>query len=164
VGTAHADGGSGISWDAIAQCESGNRWNINTGNGFLGGLQWNISTYHANGGVGNPANASREAQIAVAERIIATQGVARGLANWPVCGKRAWSGAPSKVTAPKVTAHVRQQTPTSGATCVVRSGDTLARIAADRNLTGGWSALYQANRGVLSDPNTIYPGETLRLP
>ena len=34
-GTASAD--SGVNWDAIAQCESGGNWGINTGNGYYGG-------------------------------------------------------------------------------------------------------------------------------
>lgn len=97
---AHAD--PGVNWDAIAACESGGNWSISTGNGYLGGLQWTQATWAANGGAGNPARASREQQIAVANRVITTQGLARGLANWPVCGKRASaSSSPSK---PVVTA------------------------------------------------------------
>jgi len=49
----------GVNWDAVAQCESGGNGAINTGNGFFGGLQFTLSTWRANGGVGNPANASR---------------------------------------------------------------------------------------------------------
>ncbi|WP_175401518.1 transglycosylase family protein, partial [Mycobacterium malmoense] len=52
-----------VNWDAIAQCESGGNWSINTGNGFSGGLQFTPSTWHANGGSGSPQNASREEQI-----------------------------------------------------------------------------------------------------
>ncbi|MGE5694978.1 MAG: transglycosylase family protein [Candidatus Sericytochromatia bacterium] len=79
--TAHADS---VNWDAIAQCESGGNWSINTGNGYHGGLQFSLSTWRANGGVGNPANASREEQIRVAENVLASQGIGA----WPVCGKR----------------------------------------------------------------------------
>lgn len=82
VGTAAA--GSGVNWDAVAQCESGGNWAINTGNGFYGGLQFAMSTWRANGGVGNPVNATREQQIAVAERVLRSQGIGA----WPVCGKR----------------------------------------------------------------------------
>ena len=83
VGTAAAS--SGVNWDAVAQCESGGNWAINTGNGFFGGLQFTLSTWRANGGVGNPANASRAQQITVAERVLTSQGIGA----WPVCGKRA---------------------------------------------------------------------------
>ena len=70
-------------WDKLAQCESGGNWSINTGNGYYGGLQFTQSTWEANGGTGNPANASREEQIRVAENVLATQGPGA----WPVCGQ-----------------------------------------------------------------------------
>lgn len=80
TGTAHAD----VNWDAIAQCESGGRWSINTGNGYHGGLQFTLGTWHANGGSGSPENAPRDEQIRVAQNVLRTQ----GLRAWPVCGRR----------------------------------------------------------------------------
>jgi hypothetical protein len=76
------------NWDAIAQCESGGNWQANTGNGEYGGLQFKPATWARYGGVGNPAAASREQQIAVANRVFAEQGVEA----WPKCG--AQSGLP----------------------------------------------------------------------
>jgi uncharacterized protein YabE (DUF348 family) len=76
-------GGSGI-WDRIAACESGGNWSTNTGNGYYGGLQFNLGTWHAYGGQGRPDQNSREAQIAVAERVAAASG---GYGAWPVCGR-----------------------------------------------------------------------------
>lgn len=73
-----------VNWDAIAQCESGGNWGISTGNGFSGGLQFTPSTWHANGGSGSPAGASREEQIRVAENVLHSQGIGA----WPVCGRR----------------------------------------------------------------------------
>lgn len=73
-----------VNWDAIAQCESGGNWGINTGNGFAGGLQFTSGTWHANGGSGSPASASREEQIRVAENVLHSQGIGA----WPVCGRR----------------------------------------------------------------------------
>ncbi|HWJ83626.1 MAG TPA: transglycosylase family protein [Nocardioides sp.] len=70
-------------WDAIAQCESGGNWAINTGNGYYGGLQFNLSTWQAYGGTGLPSDASREEQIAIAEKVRAASG---GYGAWPVCG------------------------------------------------------------------------------
>ena len=67
------------NWDAVAECESGGNWGIDTGNGYRGGLQFSQSTWEANGGSGNPANASREEQIRVAENVKATQ----GMGAWP---------------------------------------------------------------------------------
>jgi uncharacterized protein YabE (DUF348 family) len=78
-------GGSTV-WDRIAQCESGGNWAANTGNGYYGGLQFTLSTWHAYGGVGYPNQASREQQIAIAEKVRAAEG---GYGAWPVCGKLA---------------------------------------------------------------------------
>jgi hypothetical protein len=75
----------GVNWSAIAACESGGNWGTNTGNGFYGGLQFTEGTWLANGGgqYAPSANlASPAEQIAVAERVLASQ----GLGAWPVCG------------------------------------------------------------------------------
>jgi hypothetical protein len=85
-GTASAD--KKINWDAIAECESGGNWAINTGNGYYGGLQFSPATWQSNGGTGMPHQASREEQIRVAETVLRTQGIGA----WPTCGKKA--GAP----------------------------------------------------------------------
>ena len=77
------------NWDAIAQCESGGNWAANTGNGEYGGLQFKPATWAQYGGVGNPAAASKQEQIAVANRVLAEQ----GLDAWPKCG--AQSGLPT---------------------------------------------------------------------
>lgn len=79
AGTSSADS---HNWDAVAQCESGGNWAINTGNGYYGGLQFSQGTWEANGGSGVASGASREEQIRVAENVLATQGVGA----WPVCG------------------------------------------------------------------------------
>ncbi len=65
------------TWDAVAQCESTNNWSINTGNGYYGGLQFSQSTWDAYGGQQYAPRAdlaSREQQIAVAEKTLAGQG------------------------------------------------------------------------------------------
>ncbi|OZE31826.1 MULTISPECIES: transglycosylase family protein [unclassified Rhodococcus (in: high G+C Gram-positive bacteria)] len=77
------------NWDAVAQCESGGNWSINTGNGYYGGLQFSQSTWTANGGSGSPANASKAEQIRVAENTLQTQGPGA----WPVCGQQLSKGA-----------------------------------------------------------------------
>lgn len=64
-------------WVRIAQCESGNRWNINTGNGYYGGLQFNLQTWRSVGGTdfaAYPHQATREEQITVANRLYALRG------------------------------------------------------------------------------------------
>jgi uncharacterized protein YabE (DUF348 family) len=65
-------------WDRIAECESGGNWSINTGNGYYGGLQFNISSWLANGGddfASRPDLASRAEQITVANRYYAKAGL-----------------------------------------------------------------------------------------
>lgn len=171
---------SSVNWDAIAQCESSGNWHINTGNGYYGGLQFTLSTWHANGGSGNPADASREEQIRVAENVLASQGIGA----WPVCGKRGYSGsasvshstgsssahqrssvqsapkktykAPERVQrAPKNTAHTTF-------TYRVKEGDTLSFIGWYFN--EDWHKIYKVNKKVIgSDPNLIYPGEVLTI-
>ncbi len=86
-----ANAGPTPNWDAVAQCESGGNWHANTGNGEYGGLQFKPATWAQYGGVGNPAAASREQQIAVANRVLADQ----GLDAWPKCGTA--SGLPPTV-------------------------------------------------------------------
>ncbi|MGD9517721.1 transglycosylase family protein [Mycolicibacterium sp.] len=76
-----------VDWDAVALCESGGDWSINTGNGYFGGLQFLPSTWTANGGSGLPSRAPRTEQIRVAENTLRSQGIGA----WPVCGARAHS-------------------------------------------------------------------------
>lgn len=74
----------GSVWDTIAQCESTGNWAINTGNGFSGGLQFTDSTWQAFGGgeyASQAWQASREQQIAVAQKVQAAQ----GWGAWPAC-------------------------------------------------------------------------------
>lgn len=90
--TAATDG----EWDQVARCESGGNWSINTGNGYLGGLQFTQSTWAAHGGgefAPSAQLASREQQIAVGERVLATQG--RGA--WPVCARGLSNATPREV-------------------------------------------------------------------
>ena len=71
-------------WDLLAGCESSGRWGANTGNGFVGGLQFLPSTWATHGGTAfapSPERATREQQIAVARRVLATQ----GWQAWPAC-------------------------------------------------------------------------------
>jgi len=160
---------SSVNWDAIAQCESGGNWHINTGNGYYGGLQFSRSTWKANGGgkyASTADKASRSEQIAIAERVLRTQGIGA----WPVCGKKAGSTkqykAPSssKTTTHKAPSKAKGTVKATGATYVVQRGDTLSTIAAKKSVNGGWRALYELNKGVIGgDPNLIRPGQHLAL-
>ncbi|MBT2502456.1 transglycosylase family protein [Curtobacterium sp. ISL-83] len=109
LAAAPANAASGSTWDALAQCESGGNWAINTGNGYYGGLQFTLGTWQANGGTGSPAGASRSAQIAVAERVLATQ----GWGAWPACsaklGLSGTAGAAPQAAAPVAPAPAAPQ-------------------------------------------------------
>ncbi|MDN5857072.1 MAG: LysM peptidoglycan-binding domain-containing protein [Pseudonocardia sp.] len=167
AGTANAAADS--TWDRLAQCESGGRWNINTGNGYSGGLQFSPSTWRAFGGTGAAHNASRAEQIAVAERVLAVQ----GWGAWPSCSKKIGASGkaePRKVvkasaparTAPKAAAPVAPVSK-NGADYTVVAGDTLSEIAAAQNVPGGWQAIFARNTDVLSDPNLLMVGQQLDL-
>ena len=84
MSVAPASAASGHTWDALAQCESGGNWSINTGNGFKGGLQFTSSTWKAYGGTGSAHNASKAEQIRVAEKVKAGQ----GWGAWPACSAK----------------------------------------------------------------------------
>jgi resuscitation-promoting factor RpfA len=216
---AHAE----TDWDALAQCESGGDWTVNTGNGFSGGLQFTPSTWRSFGGSGSPEGASREEQIQVAERVKAAQ----GMNAWPTCSRSTgqtddspnsgssaassgsassdedsssgnsssrdsgsssdesssasadsgtssdYSGASSDdsgsssatsgSSSDDTPAPVRQASaaPAPAGSYTVRAGDTLSSIAASQGTS--WRALAQGNPDVLSDPNLIFPGQTITM-
>ncbi|AGP52623.1 transglycosylase family protein [Streptomyces rapamycinicus] len=191
VGAAGASAASGETWDKVAQCESTHNWDINTGNGFYGGLQFTQSTWEAYGGTAYAARAdlaTKDQQIAIAEKVLDGQGPGA----WPVCSDKAGltrddaapqqsaqkvvrtAAAPVKQThrPEKAQQAASKPTPTSlpgGAATksgryVVVSGDSLSRIAGSHDVNGGWEALYETNRETIGgDPDLIYPGQKLSL-
>lgn len=235
--TPAANAADTATWDALAQCESGGNWNINTGNGFYGGVQFTQQSWNGVGMSGSPASASKAEQIEAAERLLAVQ----GWGAWPACSaKLGLSGqanptytqpksqvqpATAQVAHPQAQAPAAQQVtpvtqeqpqtktpapapaqksttgtvqqpvasvpvapkpaepaqpapvapvaaaPTVPATPVaarasytVKSGDTLALIAQRQGVKGGWEAIYQANKGTISNPNLIFVGQVITLP
>ncbi|MFI6868360.1 transglycosylase family protein [Nocardia sp. NPDC050406] len=77
----------GATWDALAKCESGGNWAINTGNGYYGGIQFDESTWARQGGLRYAPRAdlaTREEQIAIAEVTRQRQ----GWGAWPSCTSR----------------------------------------------------------------------------
>ncbi|MER7051621.1 MULTISPECIES: transglycosylase family protein [unclassified Streptomyces] len=81
----NASAATASEWDAVAQCESGGNWSINTGNGYYGGLQFSASTWAGYGGTqyaSTADQASKAQQIEIAEKVLAGQ----GKGAWPVCG------------------------------------------------------------------------------
>jgi murein DD-endopeptidase MepM/ murein hydrolase activator NlpD len=182
MGTGAAQAADMDTWNKVAACESTSNWSINSGNGFYGGLQFTQSTWEAYGGRAYAARAdlaSKDQQIAVAEKVLDGQGPGA----WPVCSARAGltrgGGEPDIRPAAERTKQkdtkktsiddVRpQSTPQSRAgnaeMYTVVHGDTLSGIADDQDVRGGWRGLYAANRSAIgSDPDLIVPGQRLAL-
>jgi nucleoid-associated protein YgaU len=189
----NASAATASEWDAVAQCESGGNWSINTGNGYYGGLQFSASTWAAYGGTAyapQANQASKAQQIAVAEKVLASQ----GKGAWPVCGKglsgaaytgSSASGSTNTTTRssesqaasrsserPAAKTHKSQKTVTTPTGKKVKKGDgeykvvkgdTLSSIAAKHGVKGGWKKLFELNKDIIDDANLIYPGQQLHL-
>jgi murein DD-endopeptidase MepM/ murein hydrolase activator NlpD len=181
IGTGSAHAADVATWNKVAACESTNNWSINTGNGFYGGLQFTQSTWEAYGGKRYAQRAdlaTKDQQIAVAERVLKGQGPRA----WPVCSVQAGltrdggtpdvhpdGGRKASVGEKTSVKDVQPQTtPQSRAGraemyTVVR-GDSLSEIAETEGVRGGWQRLYAANRRTIgSDPDLILPGQRLNL-
>ncbi len=99
-------------WDRVAACESTNRWNINTGNGYYGGLQFSHSTWAAYGGQAFAAEAhlaTKAQQIAIARRTLYGQGPGA----WPVCSAKAGLTKENGGADPKAMPEDSSSTPTT---------------------------------------------------
>ncbi|MFF5970625.1 peptidoglycan DD-metalloendopeptidase family protein [Streptomyces sp. NPDC012769] len=181
VGAGTAQAASLDVWEKLASCESSSNWQINTGNGYFGGLQFSQSTWERYGGTHFAPRAdlaSKDQQIAVAERVLKGQGPGA----WPGCAPRAGleRGGEAPDIAPQTertrpltnVALPAQRTASASPTTVptvremytVTPGDSLSKIAREQHVRGGWNRLYEANRTVVGDdPDLIHPGQRLTL-
>jgi LysM repeat protein len=146
VATANEAKAAGSVWDAVAQCETGQNWATNSVPGYSGGLGFANRYWAAFGGTqysALPYQATREQQIAVAQRILATNGPTA----WPVCGPRAGltkanggaaSAAPAATpttsrsttrTAPKTTTTTTKKATTPKATTTTKAAAKPANTA-----------------------------------
>ena len=268
------------TWDRLAECESNGTWDINTGNGFYGGVQFTLTSWQAVGGEGYPHQASKAEQIKRAEIIQDLQ----GWGAWPLCSQKlgltqadadagdvdateaapvavertatvqrqsaadetaadqaaaeqaaadqaaaerwaakqaaadqaaadqaaadqaaaeqaaadqaaadqaaaerwaakqaaaeqaaadkaaaqraaaAEKAAAQKAAAAEQAVVAEAETETETETIVVKSGDSLWKLADEYEVEGGWTALYEANKGIVSDAAVIYVGQELVLP
>jgi len=170
-----ADAAIGKTWNRLAQCESGGRWHINTGNGYYGGLQFGQRTWAAYGGKSYAPRADiawRIEQILTAEKVLADV----GWGAWPGCSRKLGltnadkKGDPRGKTtpkAPKKAPKTPKKSPKKGPgdgvrEYTVKRGDTLVKIAAKQHVAGGWRAVWNRNKPILKDPNRIYVGQRLR--
>ncbi|RKN10544.1 transglycosylase family protein [Streptomyces radicis] len=190
IGASASSAASVDTWDEVAECESSNRWDINTGNGFFGGLQFLQSTWEAFGGTEYAPRAdlaTKEQQIAIAERVLAEQGPGA----WPTCSAEAGltrDGVTPDIgqereaepeSEPRAEPEARQEAPTetqqasgpgaeprerSADLYEVISGDTLSGIARSQEVRGGWQSLYELNRETVGgNPHLIFPGQRLAV-
>ncbi|MFE7273782.1 transglycosylase family protein [Streptomyces sp. NPDC057623] len=182
IGTGAAQAADVSTWNKVAACESTNRWDVNTGNGYYGGLQFAQSTWEAYGGTryaGRADLATKDQQIAVAEKVLDGQGPGA----WPQCSVRAGltRGGDTPDIHPAGTRDTGrtgqktsvqdvqpQTTPQSRAGTAemytVVHGDTLSGIAESQKVRGGWRGLYEANRKTVgADPDLIRPGQRLAV-
>ncbi|MGW0120403.1 transglycosylase family protein [Streptomyces sp. NPDC003327] len=185
IGAGAVEAASLDVWEKVAACESSSNWRINTGNGYFGGLQFSQSTWERYGGrdfAPRADLASKDQQIAVAERVLKGQGpgawpscapragLARGDAA-PGTGDRTAGNAPRTASLPAQRAlpdRTRSAAPTDVPTVremyTVARGDSLSKIAREERVRGGWKGLYDTNRTVVGDdPDLIHPGQRLTL-
>ena len=141
-------------WDRLAQCESGGNWAINTGNGYHGGLQFSQGTWAAYGGTqfAPTANqATREQQIAIAEKTLAGQ----GWGAWPACSSKLGLRSaptprdvnnltPNPAPAPAPAAPAAPADPTA-----VEHAEALHAFAAARGVALPILPTYQANQDAI---------------
>ncbi|MET9653467.1 MULTISPECIES: transglycosylase family protein [unclassified Streptomyces] len=177
MGAGSAQAASLDVWEKVAACESSSNWRINTGNGYFGGLQFSQATWERYGGTHYAPRAdlaSKDQQIAVAEKVLKGQGPGA----WPACAPRAGlargqdapdirpASLPGQRTAAghRTPAVTPTTVPTVRESYTVAPGDSLSRIAREERVKGGWQRLYEANRTVVgSDPDLIHPGQKLTL-
>ncbi|MEU8567164.1 transglycosylase family protein [Streptomyces pathocidini] len=155
--TSPASAASISTWDKVAQCESSGNWQINTGNGYYGGVQFSQSTWEAHGGTQFAARAdlaSKDQQIAVAEKVLAEQGPNA----WPTCSSQA--GLTQGGPAPQLQTSAAEPTSDTEQRHTVQPGETLGGIAAEWGTT--WQEVHQQNQSAIGDdPHLIHAGQEL---
>ncbi|MEU4562217.1 transglycosylase family protein [Actinoplanes sp. NPDC023936] len=153
---------SEVNWDAIARCESGGNWRINTGNGYYGGLQFSRGTWRAYGGTRYARTANRATkveQIRVAERVLRGQGIGA----WPHCGKRANVKVSRKAVRKSPARVVRPTVDRAAADRSAADRSAAGRLAAGRGAAGRGVVLQSATATPRSGTRTyvVRRGDTL---
>lgn len=154
----------GATWDALAQCESGGNWSINTGNGFYGGLQFTQQSWNGVGMSGSPATATRAQQIEAGERLLAIQ----GWGAWPACsaklGLYGKTGAAPTYTEPTTTVAAQSQTQqTYTAPAAQAAPAAPAAQAAPAAVEAPVAAAPVAAPKAAAGTYTVVPGDSLSL-
>ena len=144
---------AGSVWDRVAACEAGGNWHINTGNGFYGGLQFTQQTWAGFGGTQYAARAdlaTREQQIAIAQKTLAVQGPGA----WPVCSVRGGltrANGGSTAAAPAAAAENTQVSRSTARSAVKAPAATSGKLAVDGILGRQTARSLQAWVGTYRD-------------
>ena len=166
IATANEAKAADSIWDAVAQCETGQNWATNSVPGYSGGLGFANQYWAAFGGTqysALPYQATREQQIAVAQRILAVNGPNA----WPVCGPRAGltkanGGAATAAAAPAAAAPSTSRSATRTAPKTTTT-TTTKKAATPKATTTTKAAAKPANTAPAVSGNTVTvkPGDTL---
>ena len=116
-------------------------------------------------GLGAASPSSASAQSAPAQRTAPTQQQSTKAATKAAPQSVAPKAVAPKAVAPKATvARTAPASTTATGSYTVKSGDTLAKIAAAQGVSGGYQAIFALNQDRVQNVNLIFPGQTLRLP
>ncbi|MGW1840215.1 transglycosylase family protein [Streptomyces sp. BBFR2] len=193
MGATNASAASVATWDAVAQCESGGNWSINTGNGYYGGLQFSASSWAAAGGTQFAPRAdlaTKAQQIQAAEKLLAIQGPGAwscaGAGNLTAGGPSPDlnTGATTKA-APKQQAPKQQAQPKAAPKQQAPRTEAAPKRAPQHHVMGhgnytvksgdtlakiakahgkNWKSVYADNKSTIgSNPNLIFPGQKLHI-
>ncbi|MFJ9147385.1 transglycosylase family protein [Streptomyces sp. NPDC102270] len=151
LGATGASAATGTTWDRVAECESGGSWSANDANGYYGGLQMSQENWEKYGGLEYAETAdlaSRNQQIAVAEKLLADQGIAA----WPTCGLL--GGLSKDSSAADVDTGVGSETPSPSASdSSASSGSSGSSGSSDSSGAGESSGLLGALDGSSATPS-----------
>ncbi|UQX04062.1 transglycosylase family protein [Streptomyces sp. RerS4] len=164
AGVAHA--ASVDTWNDVAACEATGNWHVNTGNGYYGGLQFSQSTWKAFGGTAYAPRAdlaTKDQQIAVAEKVLKGQGPKA----WPACGPQAGlsRSGPAPAVDAKPSAKPSAQATGPSATSKPPVGTAQAPMDAQLPTKATTPVPVTAPRptgtSVLPNPYVVAPGDSL---
>jgi hypothetical protein len=151
LGATGASAATGTTWDHVAECESGGSWSANDGNGYYGGLQMSQENWEKYGGLAyaeTADQASRNQQIAVAEKLLDDQGIAA----WPTCGLLA--GLSKDASSADVDTGVGSGTPSASASGSSESSGTSGSSGSNSSGSEESSGLLDALDGSTATPSS----------
>jgi hypothetical protein len=149
IASSASAGGSVAQFEQLAQCESGGNWSINTGNGYYGGLQFNLATWRSVGMSGYPHQASKATQIAAGQKLHSS----RGWKPWPACSRKlglsgdgGYSGSGGTAAAPAAPADATATSSSARRAAAARASRTRAANAAALQAARAAAAQARAER------------------